>query len=120
MHLIIRGMIAEDKRFFNTFYRTLVSYARKFDNLKKQLIEANGGKVDKDVVVKRENPEPAKPTISMVFYPDSSVPKYDLEKVEKLKDIPVELKDLLKTRQLAKEKQVSMSLLNLFSSSPIR
>ena len=89
---------------------TLVSYARKFDNLKKQLIEANGGRVEtpsnsstKSIVLETQ---PAKPTIAMAFYPNSSIPMLNLEKVEKLKDIPRELKDLLKSRQLAKEKQI--------------
>ena len=88
---------------------TLVSYARKFDNLKKQLLEANGGKVEQDVVGNRKpgNVEavPAKPTFSMVFFANSSIPKYDLDKLEKLRDIPPELKALLKTRQSAKEEQ---------------
>ena len=87
---------------------TLVSYARKFDNLKKQLIEANGGKVEQDLGHKKPNTIetlPTKPTFSMVFFPNSSIPKYDLEKLDKVRDVPLELKALLRTRQFAKEEQ---------------
>ena len=85
---------------------TLVSYARKFDNLKKQLIEANGGKVIKETNSKLANAEDkVRPLVAMLFFPESGIPKYNLDKLEKLKDIPQELKNLLKSRQMAKERQ---------------
>jgi len=84
---------------------TLVSYARKFDNLKKQLIEANGDKVIKETNSKVNSEEKVKPSVAMLFFPESSIPKYNLEKLESLKDIPRELKNLLKSRQMAKERQ---------------
>ena len=86
---------------------TLVSYARKFDNLKKQLIEANGGKVFKEPV--KPSADPAKPSMVPVYFPNSSIAKYDLQVLAAIKDLPKEVKDLLSTRQLAKEKQLDVS-----------
>jgi hypothetical protein len=83
-----------------------VSYARKFDNLKKQLIEANESKANKESIDKSTTVEPYKPSFAIVFFPNSSIPKYDLEKLSKLKDIPQEVRDLLTSRQIAKERQI--------------
>ena len=40
-----------------------------------------------------------------VFYPGSSIPKFDLETLSKVKGIPDEYTDLLTSRQAAKERQ---------------
>jgi hypothetical protein len=101
---------------------TLVSYARKFDNLKKQLIEANGGIKDERSVDAAEEAVAAKPADPFVFYPESSVPMFDLDKVEAIPDIPQELKDLLRTRQAAKERQMEeanskLSLVHLWQET---
>ena len=69
------------------FYVPKVSYARKFDNLKKQLIEANGSKGGKDTSgnavgggkqTASDLFMTAKPSVAVVYYPNSAVPKYDL------------------------------------------
>ena len=96
---------------------TLVSYARKYDTLKKQLLSDNGQKYDPDIQAAEtrlsrrtsaEADEPAvaapapKPTFQRVFFPNSSVPKFDLDALDKVFTVPQEYKDLLRTRQLAK------------------
>ena len=109
---------------------TLVSYARKYDALKKQLIVDNGQVEEtgeqkiprfgyrRDVTSNSTNSSgniaPTKavislPSFSTVFYPDSGLPKYDLELLEKLEGVTQEFKDLIRTRQLAKERQISYS-----------
>lgn len=98
---------------------TLVSYARKFDTLKKQLILQHnqvyrgGDRRRKDYI-----DEPLEMRVAMqstvVYFEDSSIPKYDLDEVNNL-ELSQDLKDLLITRQLAKirqshEKEASLSL----------
>ncbi len=112
---------------------TLVSYARKYDNLKKQLILDNGQanlKAEPSLAVGQESsdagnnsashPTPEKKPFHInVFFENSSIPKFDLEELDKLLDVPQELKDLLRTRQLAKmrqcEQKVPMSLTELWT-----
>ncbi len=103
---------------------TLVSYARKYDNLKKQLIIDNGQtNMKKEVPVKEvQEVEEAVPEKKMfhinVFFENSSIPKFDLEELDKLPNVPWEFRDLLKARQRAKERQdeqkVPLSLPELF------
>ena len=108
---------------------TLVSYARKYDALKKQLIVDNGQVEDggeqkvprfgyrRDVAIGTPpalavNSVSTKlggvslPSFSTVFFPESGLPKYDLEVLEKLDNVTQELKDLIRTRQMAKERQI--------------
>ena len=87
---------------------TLVSYARKFDTLKKQLIQTHnqtyrgGDRRRKDFVESPERPE--RLTSTIVYFDDSTIPKFDLEEVENLA-VPQDLKDLVISRQNAKQRQ---------------
>ena len=93
---------------------TLVSYARKFDTLKKQLITDHNqvyrggdrrkkGFVEPDLL---ESAPPLEQRSGIIYFNESSIPKYDLEEVQNL-SISQDLKDLLSTRQLAKMRQES-------------
>ena len=96
---------------------TLVSYARKFDTLKKQLVQSHnqtyrGGdrrRKDYESPVKTSTMASASVTSSVVYFEDSSIPKFDLEEIENLK-IARELKDLVISRQNAKIRQISENL----------
>jgi hypothetical protein len=75
-----------------------VTYARKYDNLKRDLIS----KSSNSVLVPEETSSPEK----ACFFKNSAIPVYNLEKLSKLKGIPKEMRDLLSTRQLAKEQAI--------------
>ncbi len=89
---------------------TLVSYGRKFDTLKKQLIAENnqvnrvGDRRRKDFVEPDYSQRP--PASSVLYFEGSTIPKYDLAEVANLKGITQELKDLVTTRQKAKIRQL--------------
>eukprot|EP00095_Tigriopus_kingsejongensis_P008318 snap_masked-scaffold871_size86487-processed-gene-0.14 protein:Tk08318 transcript:snap_masked-scaffold871_size86487-processed-gene-0.14-mRNA-1 annotation:"conserved hypothetical protein" len=83
---------------------TLVAYARKYDNLKKQLILDNN---QGDLHSSSSSPTPQALKYSAVFFKDSLVPKFDLAILERLPEIDERTKDLFRTRQLAKEKEES-------------
>ncbi len=111
---------------------TLVSYARKYDNLKKQLIIDNGQSNVKPEPTAaaassgegEESPEkngdlPEKKAFHInVFFENSCVPKFDLEELERLPGVSQEMVDLLVTRQLAKirqeEQKIPMRLTDLW------
>ena len=120
---------------------TLVSYARKYDALKKQLIVDNGQVEDggeqkvprfgyrRDVTIGLTSSstvgsaatanvstktKSSFPSFSIVFFANSGLPKYDLEVLDKLVGVTQELKDLILTRQLAKERQM-----NTYDSSDV-
>ena len=90
---------------------TLVSYARKFDTMKKQLITTHnqvnrvGDRRRKDFVEDIESSSPTsdskKSTSAVVYFDNSTIPKYDLDEIKNL-HLPKELKDLISTRQTAK------------------
>ena len=75
---------------------TLTSYLRKFDNLKKTLIE--------------EQEEEKRKKREVIFvtdcFPASSIPKYDLEQIAARKKLPKEVAMLIGTRQRAKLRQL--------------
>merc|ERR1711962_1901449 len=85
---------------------TLVSYARKFDTMKKQLITTHnqvnrvGDRRRKDFV------EDIESSSAVVYFDNSTIPKYDLDEIKNL-HLPKELKDLISTRQTAKLRQES-------------
>ena len=91
---------------------TLVSYARKFDTMKKQLITNHnqvyrgGDRRRKDYVEDLSSlsdltSEGKKVTSQVVYFENSTIPKYDLEEVKNL-HLPKELESLICTRQAAK------------------
>ncbi len=103
---------------------TLVSYARKYDNLKRQLImdnnqrdNAQGGTSFKNSDA-METPPEKKLIQSTVFFKDSGIPKFDLDELSRLPDVSTEFRDLLLSRQRAKIRQETsgsrMSLLHLW------
>lgn len=102
---------------------TLVSYARKFDTLKKQLIQKHnqisriGDRRRKDFVESyayspNEIFSSEKPKVAVVYFENSMVPKYDLEEIKNL-HLNQELENLIVSRQLAKIRQETDKVLNL-------
>ena len=94
---------------------TLVSYARKYDNFKKQLVLENNQEDDVKFsreAREREQEEDAEgqSTSNTLYFPASSIPQFDLDHLKAIGvDYPGdrEMVDLFLTRQLAKEKQMA-------------
>ena len=90
---------------------TLTAYARRFDNLKKQLIADNKQShlAPAAAAVKSEPVEEAevakRPWQRTIFYRDSCIPKFDLEALAKLTTVEEDIKALVRSRQRAKERQ---------------
>ena len=90
---------------------TLTAYARRFDNLKKQLIADNKQShlASAAAAVKSEPVEEAevakRPWQRTIFYRDSCIPKFDLEALGKLTTVEEDIKALVRSRQWAKERQ---------------
>jgi hypothetical protein len=109
---------------------TLVSYARKYDNLKKQLIIDNGQQREnkqEEGDSKEDNDEdtdtvPTTRTIhTNVYFANSAIPLFDLKELHKLPYVRPEFRDLLISRQRAKETQErpenrGLSLAHLWAS----
>ena len=88
---------------------TLTAYARRFDNLKKQLIADNDQGHLSPAVVKSEPLDELetekRPWQKTIYYKSSCIPKFDLGALEKLAMVSAEVKALVRSRQLAKERQ---------------
>ena len=100
---------------------TLVSYARKFDTMKKQLVTTHnqiyrgGDRRRKDYVedlsplstdptsAEAKKGQKGQKTVDVVYFENSTIPKYDLEEVKNL-HLPQELENLICTRQAAKSR----------------
>ena len=90
---------------------TLVSYARKYDNLKKQLLADNNQKFEpiSETYARKTSADvvqPKGPTYSKVYFENSCIPKFNLDDLDCVAGVSGEFKDLLTTRQLAKQRQV--------------
>lgn len=88
---------------------TLTAYARRFDNLKKQLIADNDQGHLAPSTVKSEPLEEAeadkRPWQKTIYYKASCIPKFDLGALENLAMVGADVKALVHSRQLAKERQ---------------
>jgi hypothetical protein len=88
---------------------TLVAYARRFDNLKKQLIIDNDqghlAPSSKDTSAANEHSVPKSPWQRTLYYKNSCIPKFNLFELDK-QSVSDEVKSLIRTRQLAKERQL--------------
>ena len=88
---------------------TLTAYARRFDNLKKQLISDNDQGHLSPTTVKNEPVDEVeadkRPWQKTIYYKASCIPKFDLAALEKLAMVGTDIKALVRSRQLAKERQ---------------
>ena len=88
---------------------TLTAYARRFDNLKKQLIADNDQGHLSPTMVKHwpaEEVETDKsPWQKTIYYKGSCIPKFNLSALENLPMVGADIKALVRTRQLAKDRQ---------------
>ena len=88
---------------------TLTAYARRFDNLKKQLIADNDHGHLSLTTVKSEPVEEVeadkRPWQKTIYFKDSCIPKFNLAALEKLAMVEADIKALVRSRQLAKERQ---------------
>ena len=80
---------------------TIVAYARKFDGLQRDLIVFNND----------ENKAPTKAPVPAnkrtIYFPNSGLPIFDLDLLATDMELSTEIKDLIVTRQLAKERSLT-------------